>query len=195
MPHCIASVTQTFCDPQVVFQSQHHHRAHPPGQHEIHAVQSQGLLLLCSFQTGKGKSRWTILVERITLEISQCRKKCHEKVKVKNSKNLSNCFRGAKILIFIYIFKCELMDLNCFYHKWLYLYCFSQCKYHTIFFEFVKSSGKFPGQHALAHTFICVWPSLLPMFAAELFCFALHYPSSRERPRHCHCFPSAASQV
>lgn len=41
--------------PQVVPQPQHHHWAHTPVQHEVHAVQSQGLLLAGSLQTGEGE--------------------------------------------------------------------------------------------------------------------------------------------
>lgn len=41
---------------QVVLQPEHYHRANSPSQHEIHAVQSQGLLFPCSVQIGKGKA-------------------------------------------------------------------------------------------------------------------------------------------
>lgn len=40
---------------QTVPESQHHHRAHAPVQHEVHAVPSQGLLLTRSLQTGEGE--------------------------------------------------------------------------------------------------------------------------------------------
>lgn len=54
----MVSAMQTLFDLQAVIRSQHHLRAHPPGQREIHAAQSQGLLLLfCSFKSGKGESR------------------------------------------------------------------------------------------------------------------------------------------
>lgn len=42
---------------QALPQPQHHHRAHPPLQHEVHAVQSKGQLLSCPFQARKGKRR------------------------------------------------------------------------------------------------------------------------------------------
>lgn len=41
--------------PQALPQPQHHHRAHTPFQHAVHAVPCQGQLLSGSFQTGKGK--------------------------------------------------------------------------------------------------------------------------------------------
>lgn len=41
---------------QTVPSAQHHHGAHPSGQHALYAVQSQRPLLSGSVQTGKGKS-------------------------------------------------------------------------------------------------------------------------------------------
>lgn len=41
---------------QTVPSSQYYHRAHPPSQHALYAVQSQRPLLSGSVQTGKGKS-------------------------------------------------------------------------------------------------------------------------------------------
>lgn len=49
---------------QVVSQSQYYHWAHPPIQHEIHAVQSQRLLLTRPLQTGEG-NRQTHMLSRI----------------------------------------------------------------------------------------------------------------------------------
>lgn len=45
---------------QVVFQPQHHHRAHAPSQHAVHAVPSQRLLLPRPLQTGKGEPRLAV---------------------------------------------------------------------------------------------------------------------------------------
>lgn len=54
--HYISPLTSLSpCLSQVVPKSQHHHWAHTPVQHEVHAVQSEGLLLTRSLQTGEGE--------------------------------------------------------------------------------------------------------------------------------------------
>lgn len=42
---------------QALSQPQHHHRADPSLQHEVHAVQSKGQLLLSPFQAREGKRK------------------------------------------------------------------------------------------------------------------------------------------
>lgn len=64
---------------QVVPQSQHHHRAYSSIQHEIHAVQSKGLLFTGSLQAGEGDTFTRGFTVNPTVRITRS---CEEKMKV-----------------------------------------------------------------------------------------------------------------